>query len=700
MNNNNSQFDKKLHDRLSNEELPFDSMAWEMMEEKLDEKPKRRYLFWITKYRYLLGSLSILLIAAITYWSFHYNNIQDRGHSEVVSIDDSMSNPTLDMNTTSDTSTYTAIPSVEISPTTNNTIKSAPNYVFSPQQNSKTIRNPVSGEANNLVTRKMVTKNVIKEEKEEEQTNDVSTYDPIIGDTNEITSGITNIEQTKISESVHNFISEEIKTLDNIEIEELSILNNTSSSIFTYNRKVVFNANIVEVVQKIDRPKHQINMTIGAGMTQVDIDDPFVGNITPTAIAKQEIFLSLSYLYRMHRNWGIEIGAQAAYQSQKIGHYFREGDFDFSVSEYGRVHVNAYDSKYELFSNIHFLLPLNQRSELDIYGGFYALNPFSETGAGGFLVSAGTRSILNNNDITLIRSRVIGDIGIFNGGRMKLGFNYNFLTNKLNNVGIGIAYMQEINNVFEGTYYLIQNSEETRVLGNLRTNPSGFKVQMTYGFGMKKFPWSKKTLNSPSPKTPWYVGVRYGNKSYIYNDDLTKDLVSANTNKYQSISVGHYIKQKMAFEFGLEYSEFVFSTPFGNNSFGSQQQKVLSAPFALRYDLIQTDRLSLYGKGVFSTDFRILSQNPFTTSGTGFVTDENNLLLSTGIEAGLDFRIFSGVNLGVVGKYNHAFSRTALVQFPELSAQNEIIFRDINLKNTYFSWGVELKYLFNRRRNG
>ena len=699
MNNNNSQFDKELHDRLSTEELPFDPMAWEMIEEKLDDEPKRRYLFWITRYRYLLGSLSILLIAAITYWSFHYNNIQANGHSEVVSIDDSMSNPTPDMNTTSDSSTYTAIPSVEISPTTNNTIKSAPNYIFSPQQNSKTIKNRVSGEADNVVTRKLVTKNVIKEEKEEEQTNDVSTYDQIIGDTDEITSGITNIEQTKISESVHNIISEEIKTLDNIEIEELSILNNTSSSIFTYNREVAFNANIVEIAQKIDRPKHQINMTIGAGMTQLDIDDPIVGDITPTAISKQEIFLSLSYLYRMHRNWGIEVGAQAAYQSQTIAHYFQEGEYGLSVSEYGSININAHEGKYELFGNVHFFLPLNQRSEIDLYGGFYALNPFSSSVSWGS--GADKFSRLNNNDITLIRSRAAGELGIFNGGRVKLGVNYNFLTNKLNNVGIGIAYMHQVNNIVEGSYTLVQNSEQARGRGNLRANPTGFKVQLNYGFGLKKLPWSGNKLRRPSSKTPWYIGLRYGTKSYIFNDDLTRDLVKANTNKCQNLSIGHYINQKMAFEFGLEYSEFVFSTPTRIiNRYSSEIQKVVSIPFSLRYDLLQSTRISLYGKGVFSTDFRLNQNIPFSTNSTGFINDENKLLLNAGLESGIDFRIFNGVSLGVVARYNHAFNRTALYQYPELSAQNEIVFRDINLKNQYFSWGIELKYLFNRRRNG
>jgi len=693
MNNNNSQFDKKLHDRLSTEELPFDPLAWEMMEEKLDDEPKRGFLLWFSSYKFLMGVFSILLLATITYWSFHNNNFQDRGHSEVVSINDSMSNPTIDIHTTSDSSTYTIIPSAEISSSTNNKIKSASTSVISTQHNSAAIEKSVFDEANNVVTRKSVNKNV---NKKEQQSNNVSSYDPKIEDTDKNTADIINVEQTKISESVHSPISEEIETINNKEIEELSILSKIASSIFTYSREVDLDLKIIEIEEKIDRPKHQINMTVGAGMTQLDIDDPFVGDITPTAISNKEVFLSLSYLYRVHRNWGIEGGAQAAYQTQSIAHYFEAGDYGLSVSEYSKVNFSAYEGKYELFGNVHFFLPLNQRSEIDIYGGFYALNPFSSSVSWGG--GSGTPSFLNNNDITLMRTRANGERGIYNGGRVKLGINYNFLTNKLNNVGIGIAYMHQINNEVEGTYALIQTTEEAAVAGNLRANPSGFKVQLTYGFGLKRLPWAENKLKRPSPKTPWYMGIRYGTKNYILSDELSRDLVNPIANRYQSIIIGHYINQKVAFEFGLENYEFTYSTPF-NENFLLRSQKFLSVPFALRYDVIQTNRFSLYGKGVFSTDFRIRPSS-LSTFATGEITDKDKLLLNAGIEAGIDFRIVKGVNIGFVGKYNQAFSRAALSQYPELSAQNEIVFRDINLKNTYFSWGVELKYLFNRQNKG
>ena len=691
MKNNNTQFDKELHDRLSSEELPFDPMAWEMMEEKLDNEPKRRFIFWIFQHKILLGILSLFLIAAITYWSFHYNNFDDRDHSEVVSISDSKSNTISNKSTTSEISTNTANQSVEKS-TTVSEKNVKPSSINTTQNISTPVNTINSKNTKNRTNRKSVIINTIIE-KEDSKRNE--NYITTTTGVNQYLIEKTNTTQITKSEPLDNSTS--IAEKIGLTVEEVNVVSTIESlenSSLAYDRGIPSAINIVDIEDKIDRPTSQINMTFGGGMTQLDIDDPFVGDITPTAIINQEMFFSLSYLHRVHRNWGMEVGAQAAAQFQHIAHYFEAGEFDFEVSEYGRTKVTSYEGKYELFSNIHFFLPLNQRSELDIYGGFYALNPLSSPG--GWSGGASTRSIYNNNDITLLRTSGSGTSDIFNGGRIKLGVNYNFLTNKLNNVGIGIAYMHEINDVNEGRYSLIQASEEARVSGNLRANPSGFKVQMTYGFGLKKFPWSKKKLRRPSPKAPWYASIRYGTKNYMLSDDLSKELVNQHANKYQSLQIGHYINQKLAFEFGVELSEFTFVSPIEQFAI-LKNQKLLTTPLALRYDLMQSDRFSFYGKGVFSTDFRITPNWTLFSNEAGLV-DENRLLLNAGVEAGIDFRVFSGVNVGVVGKYNQAFSKAAQYQYPELTAQNEVEFTDINLKNTYFSWGVELKYLFNRQK--
>jgi len=696
MYNNNSQFDKALHDRLSTEELPFDPMAWEMMEDKLDEKPNRGFLFWLTNYRYLIGSLSVLLIATIAYWSFHYNNFDDRTRSEVVSISNSELNTTTEKYTTSETYVNTMKGSTEVMLANDNNLELPPNSNTSETKKSENLISKVSEEISRSSGKNSLTTTTKKPTLADVSYNKTTSKNQItISDKNN-TKKLSTDNSTQGTLSKVEIIEPSIR---NTEINSLLVLKNIEASSLAYNREVDLDLDPIEIEEKIDRPKNQINITAGAGMTQLDIDDPIVGNIKPTAISNQEAFLSLSYLHRMHRNWGIEIGAQAAYQSQTIAHYFQEGEYGFKDSEYSKASSNVFETSHEFFSNIHFFLPLNQRSELNIYGGYYAFNPLS----GQINSSRGTSvpSVINRN-VDLINMQATGRSGNIASGRIKLGINYNFLTNKLNNIGIGVAYMHQLENVTEGNYTLIQTTEEAAVSGNFRANSSGFKVQMTYGFGLKRFPWNKKTTKKISTKlkNPWYIGVRYGIKKYIFNDDLSRELIGANSNRTQSIYAGHYIHRRMAFEFGLEYSEFVFSTPTGPSSYRVKRQNLISVPFALRYDLLQTDRVSLYGKGVFTTDFRIDPRRKYLENETGFITDDNNLLLNAGIEAGIDFRIFEGVNIGFVGKYNHAFSKAALYQYPELSAQNEIVFRDINLNNKYFSWGLELKYLFNRHKKG
>jgi len=686
MNNNNKPFDKTLHDRLSTEELPFDPLAWEMMEDKLDVKPKRRFLFWTSTYSYALAGLVVLFLAGFTFWSLNSNNSEERNYSEATTVSDSKANTTTAENTTFETSNI--IQSEEITRTSEKENKSSSE--ISKEIISEPLQNPISSAIDNVHESNPVRNNPQREQQSP------NTYITPQSKKIEVNQNILRKKNTALLETgktIPYSILEANESKDrNNSIDALSQIKNIKTSGLNYTRDNTYETDIVELVQTIDRPRHQINMTLGAGMTELDIDAPIVGDITPVAANNQEAFISLSYLYRMNRNWGIEIGAQAAGVYQQIGHYFDGEDFGLTVPEYGKTNVNAYEYKTELFSNIHFFLPLNQRSELDFYGGFYALNPFSQQGSWGS--GAGSYSIQNNNNITLISSRVSGTSGTYNGGRVKLGMNYNFLTNKLNNVGIGIAYMHQIDNVVEGTYALIQSTEESRVQGNLRAHPSGFKVQMTYGFGLKRLPWSKEELKRPSHTLPWYISVRYGTKKYLLDDDLSKQLVNQHINKLRSIQVGHYIKQNMAFEFGLEYTEFVFKTPLEEN-FLLKSQKVFSVPFALRYDLLQANRWSLYSKAVFSTDFRVSHYRNFFESESGFATDENNLLPNAGLEGGIDFRIVKGVNIGLFGKYNKAFRRTAQYQYPELNTQNEIVFRDINLKNTNLSWGVELKYNFN-----
>jgi len=486
MKNTNNQFDKELHDRLHNEELPFDPLAWEIMEERLDREPNR-FLFWLSSYKYLIGSLSILILAALIYWPYHYNGSKENVNSEVVSREDNKSDKIADHKTISELHTESNDQNSELITQKTTEVKESTFLKKSNQKTSNAINNSIPNAASNSTKRKSGINNTIKTY----SIAGVSPNDAVIA-SKENKLNLENIKLSGNTLPTSNSSKEVSKTIsNNTSLNVLLAIENIISAPLDYQRDLNPEMNIVEIKEKIIRPKHQINITAGAGMTKIDIDDPTVGTIKPTAVTNQEMFLSLSYLKRVKRNWGIEVGAQAAIQFQKIAHYFIAGEFEFTESEYARTSVNAYEGKYELFTNVHFFLPLNQRSELDIYGGFYALNPFSaqESFGGG----SGDPSIFNN-DLTLIRTSVNGERGIFNGGRIKIGLNYNFLTNKLNNIGVGIAYMQQVNNITEGNYRLLQSTEEALVVGNLRANPSGFKVQLTYGFGQKKLPWREEKL--------------------------------------------------------------------------------------------------------------------------------------------------------------------------------------------------------------
>ena len=297
-----------------------------------------------------------------------------------------------------------------------------------------------------------------------------------------------------------------------------------------------------------------------------------------------------------------------------------------------------------------------------------------------------------------------GEFGAFVGGRIKLGLNYNFLSNKYNNIGVGVAYMREVIADVEGGYTLVESTDQTAVTGNLRASGTGVKVQLTYGFGLKKAPWkSQKIKKDTGLRSPWYFGLRYGTKNYLSRDESNLDFANTiNGVQIGSIFLGHYVKQKLALEFGLESSEFLFLTPLSAlltpSGLGIQRLNLLTVPFALKYDVLQSNRFTAYGKGVFSTDFRLDQGYSFFIGDLGQITDESKLLLNAGIEAGIDFRLFGGVTLGVTGRYNHAFRNAARIEFPVQLSENEFEFQGYDLKNQYLSWGVELKYLFNRNR--
>ncbi len=703
MKDNKNIFDKELRTRLDAEELPFDPVAWEMMEEKLDDE-SGKIPFWFSIKKYLLGGLVLLALSALIYWPITNNTTTD-SLSQIQVIDNNAETPT-DRNSTSDTQLTDdlirktdAEDTPAISSQTRKTGAGSP--LLSEQKEEP--RTTIVTVVNNRTTKHI--ENTVNHTQTPSASSSASSAITTLRDTELVNSSANSIQNTSQSSttkdnSTHLPQGYSAESTVTTFAPRLSLLEAVSIDPFTTSRIIDNRIDLVDVEPEIVRPQHQINLSIGAGATQIHIEEAPDPSATPVATAQKELFLSLSYLYRNKRNLGYEVGAQGLVQNLRIANYFEQGAYGLAEPRYATVGLNAREFRYELFANVHYFLPLNKRSEIDLYAGYYALNPFNF--AQGTWSSGQAVPLDQTSGTTdLVRSEVSGRDGPWEGGRIKVGLNYNFLTNRLNNVGIGISYMHEIIKDLEGTYAFFRTSDETRVLGHLSTNASGFKVQFTYGFGLNKAPWKTQILKKEDSglRSQWYIGVGNYGRGYRQKDGLSGRLFGsrsahANGNFY----FGHYIKKKLALELGLGYSQLFFRTRYRlPERFREGKIGLITIPVALRKDFYQSNFITLYGKAVVSTDFRI-TQDILLADPFNKIVDEEKLLLNAGLAAGADFRIYRGFHLGLNAHYNHPLTRAAAIQQPVLvgGTENEIILEQINIYNRYISWGIELKYFFNR----
>ncbi len=698
MKDNKNTFDKELRARLNSEELPFDPMAWEMMEEKLDDK-SRKMPFWFSMKKYFIGGLALLILSALIYWPInHHNNKDSLSQIEIVKdnpktlVDGDFSSAT---QLTDDPANEATIESTETT-----TVKTSATTTSSPLSSKQ------QDEANTTST---LVNNRIEQESESIvnpiNTRHTPSTNTTVLDSEPINSSAINSQSTSQSEVNKNNSTDlpyEHRTASTATtlIPSLSSLVALPIGQLAIDRIIDNEIDIVDVETEVERPQHQVNLSIGAGATQINIEEAPDPNATPVATAQKEMFLSLSYLYRNKRNIGYEVGAQGLVQNLRIANYFEQGEYGLNEPRYATVGLNAREFRYEFFGNVHYFLPLNQRSELDLYAGYYALNPLNFA-QGSWSSGQAIRLDPNNSGTDLVRSEVSGKDGPFEGGRIKVGLNYNFLTSRLNNVGIGISYMHEVIKDVEGTYAFFRTSDETRVLGNLSTNASGFKVQFTYGFGLNKAPWKTQILKKEDSglRSKWYIGIGNYGRGYRQKDSLSGRLFgSRSANANGNFYFGHYIKKKLALELGLGYSQLFFRSRFRlPNDFREHKIGLITIPIALRRDFYQSNFITLYGKAFASTDFRI-TQDVLLGDTFNKIVDEEKLLLNAGLTAGIDFRIYQGFHLGLNANYNHSFGSTATIQQPVVvgGSENEIILEEFSIDNRYFSWGVELKYFFNR----
>lgn len=691
-NNNKHIFDRQLNERLSSEELSFDPVAWEKMEKKLDKQP-RGFFFWRSRLPYFLVLTGILVIATICYWPHHYNNIDNNQISETKNT--SISEEAISSNDQNKISDAVVIDKSIQTKEASSVLESARDHDRSMETKKKNVTLDQGTETvnnDNLITEKKAlsssASSSLRPVSNDSPSSSFLTKESSASATNAEVFKVTGLSSTEVSSST--VIKESAFPIDGLELlEKETALLSMDPSIIDLDLQTI------EIEEEIIRPRHQFNISVGGGMTDTELGEDSELS-PPVSVTNHEAFLSLSYLSRIRKNWGIEAGVRGSYQTKKVAKYLQAGEFNLSEPAYGKVNATNLEGKYELFTNVHFYLPLDKRSELDFHIGYFSMNPFETQGTSG---SGGRYRSPENENVNILATEMRRETGPFKAGRLNLGVNYNFLTNKRNTVGIGISYMHQLHGNVTGDYYMFQSSDFTGASGKFKENGSGFKVQINYGFGLgddlSQGLFKKKMLTD---RRPWYLGARFGLKKYSFNDELSKDLISANSNRSYSFFLGHYIASRTAFEVGLEYYQFVFSTPselvIAPSNFGVRRQGVLSVPLALRRDLLQAGRLLFYGKGALSMDFRLDHTQPFSKNHRGGVTDESKLRLNAGLEAGVDIQLYKGINIGLQAKYNRAFSRLALYQYPVTYRDNEYEFQDINLKNNYFSWGVELKYVF------
>jgi len=699
MKDNKNTFDKELKARLNSEELPFDPMAWEMMEEKLDGK-SGSVPFWFSMKKYLLAGLALLALSALIYWPIISSNNSEDNLSQIEVID----------NTTKTSADRTSTSATQLTDNPVSKNETEITEIVTAKTSTTALGTSLNSEQKEETKHASTLVNNRSLKKEENKVNSTNSRHAAntkttVLDSESIISSVNSSDSTSQSSTTKNnsaALPYEHRTASAATslIPDLASLAALPISQLLVDRIIDNEIDIVDVETEVQRPQHQINLSLGAGTNQINIDEAPDPNATPVATAQKEMFLSLSYLYRNKRNLGYEVGAQGLVQNLRIANYFEQGEYGLNEPRYATVGLNAREFRYELFGNVHYFLPLNQRSELDLYAGYYALNPFNLSR--GTWASGQSRRLDPRSSTTdLVRSEVSGRDGPFEGGRVKLGLNFNFLTNRLNNVGIGISYMHEIIKDVEGTYAFFRTSDETRVLGNLSTNASGFKVQFTYGFGLNKAPWKTQISKKEDSglRSPWYIGVGNYGRGYRQKDGLSGRLFeSRSAHANGSFYFGHYIKKKLALELGLGFSQLMYRTRYRlPEHFHANDICLITIPIALRRDIYQSKFITLYAKAIASVDFRITKEAILGDLSSKSV-DEEKLLVNAGLAAGIDFRIFQGFHLGLTSNYNLPFRSIATIQqpVPVGGSENEIILEEFSIHNRYLSWGVELKYFFNR----
>lgn len=704
MNNRyNKSFEENLRRRLEQEELGFDEKAWEMMEGKLDSA----LVPWFKSRGFVLGSsiLGIFLLLGLG-WNLFLSDHQTISATS----QESLSKIQMDEDSNTETSSNLSVEKMDLVETNvtmdeldltlnttdqvqvengdrKNHSQATVLYKKSQESEQNSVSITTSNHSNNTAPTSDYVFNNQKNRKNRNigPGNDSHTqtafYDKINVD------GIIKDRKNKKDSKKVGLIDEKKNY-----IKGFSLLTKKMSSLEDA-EWMIDDPEMIEIEEHIDIPKHYVNLTIGGGMANLAIDDPTHGDLKPISGFNRELFLSLSYLYRLHNRFGIEAGVQAQLYQFIMNKTLEEGTFNLDRDHHLFEFINHGDVKLEPFVNLHFFQRINRRLDLDIYTGFYA----NGLPASGEQLGYRSSSSGKIGDTWLLSQKQ------FYGatGRLKVGANFNILTSKLNTVGIGVSYAKNLYGSPQGSYALFQNADNSLAGGNFTTNGDGFKIQLTYGFGLDKdrldlrYMDKEKVFGKKNYFLSLHFGIRSSSGQRILNDCNTGDCINFYTGNsgYVDFSLGHYISDKWALGIGLGYQNIRHFVPFDPLHHLYYDLAVFNVPTFIQYDFFTKGRINLYGQIGLSFDFS-RDRNVFAVTESYhprvIADDKLNTTLRTAV--GADFKLFKGLSIGIDVKRQIAFNDIFEIE-KEVSFDDERIVQ-LGIRNTYFMGGVNLKYLF------
>lgn len=693
----NKSFEENLRRRLEQEELGFDEKAWEMMESKMDDTVTP----WYKSKGFILGSsLVALIFMAGLGWNLFSTHIDAESKIQQKAVSEIQ----IDENLSEEKATDIGLEEKDV--VMNNSIVSDSTSELINTESVINKKQKLAPIANNLQQKKAKNSdaNTALNSARSTQANNefVFNYKKNSDIQLDENSNLT-FSQTKIYDKIYtgDIINKKKKAkketglIDEKKnyIKSFSLLPMKSSKIED-REWMIDDPQMIDIEEHIDVPQHLINLTFGGGMANLDFDDPSFGDLKPLSAINRESYFSLSYLRKAFNNFGIEAGLQVQLFQYRMTKSLEEGTYNLDRDYHLTKSINYGNVKVEPFVNFHFFQKINRRLDLDIYAGYYAMNLPSGIEQNGY--SGGSSGKIE--DTWLLSHR----LNYGGSGRLKLGANFNILTTKLNTIGLGIAYSHNLYGTPQGTYALFQSADNSLAGGNYRANGNGFKIQLTYGFGLDKdrlelrYMDKKKVFGEKNFFASFHFGIRSSSPNTILNDCFTGDCVNfySRNSEYLDFTLGHYISEKWALGLGLGFQNVRHFVPFDMEHELYYDLQVINVPLFAQYDFYTKNKINLYTQIGPSFDFKLANNITYTgfESYVPRTAEEDKLQVNLRVGLGLDFKIAKGLSIGADVKSQFAFDNVFVIE-KEVAYNDDRILR-LAIRNTYVMGGLNLKYLF------